>query len=37
MQQFLAVKRQEYIKGINKVIDGKIAAIKKPDTSLAAS
>ncbi len=33
MNQKLESKRQEYIKGINEVIDGKIADITKPDTS----
>jgi len=35
LNQALAAKRQEYLKGINEVIDSKVKGIKKPDTSAA--
>lgn len=33
LNQALDNKRQEYLKGINEVIDGKLAALPKQDTS----
>lgn len=33
--QTIAAKRDEYLKGINDVINGKITGLKKPDTSSA--